>query len=255
LTHLSSCQPRRGYVLCGYARTGSSLLCDALQATGRLGHAQEYFNPPAINVGHGPSYPRDPRAQLAEIARRGTTDNGIYGVKIFCDQFDALRGFDWLGALPAPAFIHLERRDALGQALSAVRAAQTGRWNGTQPGFAEPHYDERAILAELARFAADRARWQMFFARNGIQPMWLVYEDIVDALPQTVCSIAALVGITDLPDPLPHLERLPVQRDALNDDWRARFIASQGSLARLDRVRSARRPRLPTRILTRLRRR
>ncbi len=227
---------RTGYIICGYARTGSTLLCRALRATGRLGYAQEYFNPRAIDVAEGERYPTDPTEQLAEITRRGMSPNGVYGVKIFADQFDALRGFDWVGALPQPVFIHLERRDALGQALSQVRATQTGQWNGEQEARHPSHYDAAAIHAELARTANYRARWQMFFARNGIAPLWLAYEDVVADLAGTVRHVATMVGVDDLPNPLPELTTLPPQADAISDAWRERFLREEGNLRTLDRL-------------------
>jgi trehalose 2-sulfotransferase len=224
---------RRGYILCGYARTGSTLLCKALQATGRLGYAQEYFNPVAIELAPGERYPADRLGQITEIARRGTSANGLYGLKMFADQFDALDGFDWIGALPDPLFIHLERQDALAQALSHVRATGSGQWSSAQPTGAIAQYDEAAILDELSRNATYRGRWQMFFARNGITPLWLTYEDVVADLPGTVRRVASLLDV-ELADPLPKLDVIDRQADSISDDWRARFIASQRDLTRLD---------------------
>jgi LPS sulfotransferase NodH len=230
-------------VLCGYARTGGSLLAEALKATGRLGDPQEYFNPDAIVVAPGESYPRDAPAQLAEIARRGVTPNGIYGLKLFCDQFDDLGGFDWASRLPDLHFVHLERRDILGQAISWVRAMQSVQWNSTQPQRGELRYDAAAIEAALGRFALHRARWAMFFARNAISPLNLVYEDMIAAMPQTVQAIGALVGIDDVPGAMPVPGQLEVQRDAISEEWRARFVAARRDLAMLDRPHLARRPR------------
>lgn len=239
--------------MCGYARTGSTLLCNALQATGRLGYAQEYFNAVALNTAGGAPYPTDPAAQLLEIARRGTSANGIYGVKMFADQFDALAGFDWIGALPNPAFVHLERRDALGQALSQVRAMQTGQWNSDQSATRKPRYDEAAILAELARVAGYRARWQMFFARNGIAPLWLTYEDVVTDPACAVRQVAALVGITDLAEPLSDPQTLTAQADGISTEWRARFITAQGDRSRLDTLPGKPAASITSHVIARLR--
>jgi trehalose 2-sulfotransferase len=224
----------RGYVICGYARTGSTLLAHALRSTDKLGNPQEYFNPLAISVAQGEKYPSDAASQFDEIARRGTTENGVYGLKVFCDQFDALQGFDWVGKLPSVAFIHLERRDTLGQAISWVRALHSGQWTAGQTQHTEPKYNEQAITDTLMRFAYDRARWQMFFARNGIEPLWLVYEDMVHVLPHTVTTIADLVGVQNVTYQPRERDVMRLQRDAINDDWRARYLASQRNMTRLD---------------------
>jgi trehalose 2-sulfotransferase len=224
----------RGYVICGYARTGSTLLASALQSTGKLGHPQEYFNPQAIALAEGEIYPTLAAAQCDEIARRGTTENGVYGLKVFCDQFDALQGFDWVSKLPNVKFIHLERRDALGQAISWVRALRSGQWTTNQPQHTEPNYNESAITEALTRFSYDRARWQMFFARNGIEPLWLVYEDMMHRLPETVAAVAKLVGVAGVEFTPQAITQLRPQRDALNDDWRDRYLAAQRDVTRLD---------------------
>jgi trehalose 2-sulfotransferase len=225
---------KRGYVICGYARTGSSLLAQALKATGCLGDPQEYFNPRAVKVATSEGYPDDASSQIAEIVKRGTSENGVYGLKIFCDQFDALRGFDWVSQLPKLHYVHLERRDTLGQAISWVRARQTVQWDSDQPLRGQMAYDERAIMEALARFSLHRARWTMFFARNGIEPLNLVYEDMVDSLPQAVQAIAAMVGIGGLPASSSGEKPLQIQRDDVSEEWRARFIGSRRDLSVLD---------------------
>jgi trehalose 2-sulfotransferase len=222
---------KRGYVICSYARTGSTLLCRALEATGVLGRPREYLNP---NEFSPEPYPTQPCLQIAEIARRATTDNGIYGLKVFCDQIDNLKGFNWVEALPQPSFIHLERRDALGQALSSVRSLQTNQWLSTHKVQRKPRYDEAAIAKQLARFAYDRGRWQMYFARNGIDPLWLVYEDVIGNLKDTICLIGERVGIALSDVDLTYMEQLSVQRDELTEEWRARYLNSRGDFSLLD---------------------
>ncbi|MEQ1725170.1 MAG: Stf0 family sulfotransferase [Sphingopyxis sp.] len=228
----------RGYVLCGAARTGSTLLSRALRDTGVLGYPQEYFNPRAIALAHGERYPKSRTGQIAEIFRRGQSDNGVYALKLFADQFDALRGFDWAVGLPNLHFVTLERRDLLGQAMSWVRASQSQQWDSDQQILRVPRYDEAAIGRALEKFARARARWQIYFARNAIAPLILVYEDMVDTLPETIRAIAALVGVSGLPDDLPHCSQMQVQRDAVSEEWRSRFVASKHDLAIFDRLKT-----------------
>ncbi|MEQ1687754.1 MAG: Stf0 family sulfotransferase [Sphingopyxis sp.] len=227
----------RGYVLCGTARTGSTLLSRALRDTGVLGYPQEYFNPRAIALAPGERYPKTRTAQVAEIFRRGQSDNGVYALKLFADQFDALAGFDWAGRLPNLHFVTLERRDLLGQAMSWVRASQSQQWDSDQQALRTPRYDEAAIERALEKFASERARWQLYFARNGRAPLALTYEDMAAALPETIRAIAALVGVSDLPDDLPHCSQMQVQRDDLSEEWRSRFMTTKRDLARFDRLR------------------
>jgi trehalose 2-sulfotransferase len=224
----------RGFALCSYARSGTNLLCRAMEATGKLGSAQEFFHPRAMQIPGGKPYPKSPTGQITQILSEGRTANGVYGVKIFCRDIDHLFAFDWVQALPKLQFVHLERRDILRQAISCVRANQTGQWHGGQPVNAAPHFDLRAISNELTRFARDRARWQLFFARNGISPLWLVYEDLEKDLSAAIRNIADLVGVPDLPDILPPGPKFTVQRDSLTEEWRERFFDEVRDFTLLD---------------------
>ena len=228
-------QQLRGYVICAEQRSGSSYLCQLLWSTGLLGRPADYFN----SVGrrrNQPDYPEDAEAQLGEILRQGRTENGVYGFKIFAFNFDRVAAARWAGRLPRLSFIHLNRRDLLGQAISSVRALQTGQYSANFEAGGTPSYDAGHILAELHRFARSEARWAAYFARCGIDPLRLCYEDI-EAEPQAgVDKVAALLGLEERP--LADLSRvaLRVQRDSLSREWRARFIAEMGDVSRLDDV-------------------
>jgi trehalose 2-sulfotransferase len=223
----------RGYAICTEPRSGSVFLCRLLRSTGVLGKPTEYFNADAVRgVRGGPvDYPPDPEAQLAEIPRLGSTPNGVYGLKIFSQQFDLVKSTRWAERLPSLAFIHLERRDLLGQALSHARAVQTQQWVSSHATNAEATYDRDLINNALALAAREQARWRYYFARNGIAALSLVYEDIVQAPQETVEAVGRLVGLTETPKvDLDQLGDLTIQRDALNDEWRARFLAEARDL-------------------------
>jgi trehalose 2-sulfotransferase len=227
----------RGFAICSYPRSGTNLLCRAMEATGKLGSAQEFFHPRAMQIAGGEAYPLDSSGQVAKILTDGRTANGIYGVKLFCDNFDQLYAFDWVGALPNLQFVHLERRDILRQAISCVRAKQTGQWHAGQAALAVPQYDHDAIQCELIRFARDRARWMLYFARNDITPLWLVYEDMVQDLSGSIRRIAATIGVDNLPHNLTTGPDFTLQRGALTEEWRHRYLSSARDCTFLEKFR------------------
>jgi len=222
----------RGYAICTEPRSGSVFLCRLLRSTGVLGQPGEYFNAGAIGGVLGPAdYPLDPEAQLAEIPRLGSTANGVYGLKIFGHQFDAVKSTRWAERLPSLGFVHLERRDLLGQALSHARAVQTQQWTSSSAAQAEAAYDRDLINNALVQAAREQARWRYYFARNGLAVLHLVYEDITRAPQETVEAVGRLVGLAETPKvDLDQLGELAIQRDALSDEWRARFLAETRDL-------------------------
>ena len=106
-------QPKRSYLVCATPRSGSTLLCKALEATGLAGHPEEFFeakresgapargsdylwDAPGVDLqellGDDPEPPApdyssldgidDYREHLRRTLERGTTENGVFGAKI-----------------------------------------------------------------------------------------------------------------------------------------------------------------------------
>ena len=138
--------------------------------------------------------------------------------------------------LPNLKFIWLQRRDILGQALSAARGIQTGQFRSTVPANAPPTYDGNLIKDRLVATVKDQARWSLFFARTGIAPLTIYYEDVAEDPQATVDRIAGLIGLKQRGIIRPDLIKLGVQRDAMTEEWRARFLREEGGRDVVDRL-------------------
>lgn len=230
---LGQCAPR-GYAICTAPRSGSNWLGQLLQSTGVLGTPLEYFNGPARRILDDPTYPDDPNRQVERILTMGRTPNGVYALKIFANQFRAIESHIRLTrALPNLQFVFLRRRDVLGQAISWSRALQTNQYRSTQPVSGPATYDRGAIAERLRVIVEEYALWQSYFARNGLSPIEVSYED----LPQTaqiVCrKLAKLLGVKGKVVIQPKLIDLVIQRDDLSEQWRRRFVEEEGNPDRL----------------------
>lgn len=216
----------RGYALCTTPRSGSNWLGQLLAGTGRLGRPFEAFNGPGRRLLIDPAYPLDPVEQIRRVLADGSTPNGVYALKVFPNHLDeAARHVRWTASLPDLRFAHLSRRDVLGQALSWHRAEQTLQFRATFAPRGEARYDGPRIRALLNAIVAQQARWELFFARNAVQPLRLVYEEILRE-PQAACNaVAGLVGVAPPVHFDPAAVDLRVQRDALTEEWRERFHA------------------------------
>jgi LPS sulfotransferase NodH len=222
-----------GYALCTTPRAGSNFLGQILQSTGVLGRPLEYLNGPARRRLGWENYPDDPAAQLRIVLGEGATGNGCYGLKIFPSQADRAPG--WAEALPGLSFVHLRRRDLLGQAISWARAEQTGQYRSTSRARAEPVYDAARIQARLADIVREEARWSLFFARTARRPVRLVYEKVTADPQKAADAVARAVRLDPAPCHLAGVD-LHIQRDALNEDWRARFLAERSATLDVDSI-------------------
>lgn len=224
----------RGYAICTEQRSGSSYLCQILASTGVLGRPLEYFNGVGM-AAFQPDYPQAGEDQLGEIVRQGATANGVYALKMFSEDFDRRAPRDWARRLPNLHFVHLTRRDLLGQAISATRLAQTNQYFSGASADGEAFYDSRRIAREIRRLAWGQARWSAFFARCGLAPLHLDYEDIVLQPQEAAGKVARLVGLEDPARvDLQQVQTRP-QRDAVSDEWRRRFVGEAGDPIFLDK--------------------
>ena len=227
----------RGYAICTTGRTGSNWLCALLSSTGLLGHPREYFNCAARRQFDDPDYPAEPAGQIRRILSMGATPNGIYGLKVFPPQLEAVTPTcPWTELLPNLRFIWLQRQDLLGQAISAARASQTGQFRSSVPASGVTRYDGDLIRHLLATAIREQARWAFFFARTGIAPLPLHYEEVVSDPQGSVDRIASLIGWRE-PAPIrPEPIEFRVQRDAVTEDWRARFLRENADRDTVDRL-------------------
>jgi len=228
---------RRGYAICTVPRSGSNWVCRLLASTGVLGKPLEYFFGHGLRLFTDPAYPDDPTEQLTRVLTAGATANGVYGVKVFPWQLDLVSPHvRWTDALPNLRFVHLARRDLLGQAMSVHRAEQTQQWRSTLPAQGEAAYDGDAILSHLRRLVREQGRWASYFARTGIEPVRLIYEELVDRPQAAVDAVAELMHV-EAPT-VGDADRLgmAIQRDSVTEEWRARFRAEHGDGNAVDAI-------------------
>jgi LPS sulfotransferase NodH len=211
---------QRGYVICFTERSGSTMLCEYLSATGALGMPREYLHGSGIG---GLAF--DPKRQLRAVLAQGLTANGVYGLKVSPGQMDNFP-LPWPRLLPNLSFVHISRRDLLGQALSAARAEQSQQWRSTMKEMRRSVvYDAALIKHKLTRIVRDEARWQLYFAINEISPLRLVYEEFCSDPLVAVRQVAELVSLREVPSVDRSKITLRMQRDEETEQWRSRFVA------------------------------
>lgn len=132
-------------------------------------------------------------------------------------------------------FLRLSRSDRLAQAISRVKAEQSGLWHrnadGSEYERLSPHrrpvYDRAAIAGAITEAAAQETGWDNWFARENPPALRLDYDRLA-ADPRAVLSgILAALGLD--PGAAEGVD-IPTARlaDATNRDWAARFRRETG---------------------------
>ncbi len=182
-------------------------------------------------------------AYVAAVRRAGEAGTGCFGMRIMWTDVPGVlerlislqgdeRSSDEPGALRRAfgisRYIHLGRRDRVAEAVSLVIADQSGLWHLNADGserersapHREPEYDEAAIAEEYAMLEAEAAGWAGWFARHGIEPLRLEYEELAaDAIGQ----LARVGAFLDVPIPEGMSVGTARMASERNADWAARF--------------------------------
>lgn len=208
------------YAICTTSRSGSHLLGHLLYATSAMGYPLEYLHPD-----HAERWAERAggRPVLDFVKERRTSPNGCFGIKLMYSHLPRLLSqenprYEILNY----RFIHLVREDLVAQAVSQVRATQTGSWISEMEELAEPVYDWSLIRAQVDRIAHQNSAWDAFFEGLGLDRLTLRYEDVVENPVAAVKAIADHVEI-DLP-PEPGDGFVPAAQSSGRDNWKQRFI-------------------------------
>ena len=222
-------EPTVTYMICSQPRSGSSLLCEVLANTLHAGMPAEYLRPDRMAMLKRRWDVETLDDYLRALVERKTSPNGVFGLKAHWGQYARTFGEgDWSGnwsnLFPGFRFIHVRREDHLRQAISLVRALQTGSWSTvTGPENAPAVFDREDIARKIARVESEEAGWEQLFERNGIAPHRISYEELADSPERTARGVLEFLGV-ELPagfrfDP-PLMER---QADELSEQWVARY--------------------------------
>lgn len=208
--------PTRRYAVLSTPRSGSTLLCRALEATGQLGVPHEYLNPNAIAAAARAGYDTlgGPWALLAQIEPRRTSAEGWFGIKTHFRQFEQHFG----PAADAEAAAFVDRQDRLiltcrgnhvAQAVSYYAARVSGRWTSEHDQFfsddAHPPLalDMPALLDCLQEVEEGEKAWRRVISRSGASVLEIRYEDLLTNYPAQVARALDWLGLSAAVPPQP----------------------------------------------------
>ena len=200
--------PDRSYLLATVPRSGSTYVSHLLWRTGCLGAPLEYLNfEPTGPYGHANASPGEQRRLWEAALRRRTSPNGVFGLKGFPPQFEALakENSDLLARVmrqivpsrTASRVILLRRRDRTAHAISYARAILSGIWRHEQEGDQryEPAYSSVAVERAERLIEVQEAAWQAMIADLKLAPLVLYYEDILAEPRAAIAAVAKFIGV------------------------------------------------------------
>lgn len=242
----------KSYVICTSPRSGSTLLCKLLAATGIAGNPASYFHNPSISdwlnqFDLTPEASTPARSILDSIFKaaiiEGSLDTGMFGLRLQQPSFDFFslklavlypgHSSDtqrFRAAFGETLFIHLTRRDKVEQAVSYVKAEQTGLWHMAPDGTElerqsppqTPTYNEDLIRERVGELTAYDRMWESWFAAENTDPLCITYETLSADPIKMLSRVLDHLGLDSqsIIDVKPDVAKLA---DKTNQDWVARF--------------------------------
>ena len=236
-------KPNLSYTIWFAQRTGSSLLCKTLEATGIAGKPSEWL---AHNPNLLEEYHQTIHAELQEhLWDIGSTSNGVFGLKHSCYEphlsqiIEVFRKFPncppqeknrtkiWELAFPNHRHIFMTRRNKVRLAVSWWKAIQTQEWHRTH-GESQKYFDLSdaysfdAINHLYMECSMREAGTQEFFAEGNIIPLTIVYEDLIRDYEHTIITLLDYLELdsTTIRISPPYFAQLA---DEISEEWVQRF--------------------------------
>ena len=201
-------------------RTGSTLLCKALESTGIAGIPGEYFTFINADTLCGEHQVGNYKDLKTTIWKKGTSLNGVFGIKHdlrsniyqqIIRELCELRGIEkepdnhqelWEDLFPNCKHIYLTRRNKVRQAVSWWKAIHDKVWhiekgqthrNGAD--FYREKYDFNALMHLYKEATLKECNIQEHFQRYDIIPFTVIYEDFIRDYEATIRKIIEYLEI------------------------------------------------------------
>jgi Uncharacterized protein conserved in bacteria len=233
-------EPKLSYTIWFTQRTGSTLLCQALEATGRAGKPNEWLHHWLED--HRLEDPADLQQHLWES---GSTSNSVFGLKhsfyephfgelieLFrefptCPQAEANRVRIWDHTFPNHKHIFMTRRNKVRLAVSWWKAIKAQQWHRVAGAPAHSFdlsdgYDFEAIHHLYDECSMREAGIQEFFSEGNVVPLTLVYEDFIQEYEKTLRTVLDFLELDTINLEIPAPDLMPTADDR-SEEWVQRF--------------------------------
>jgi LPS sulfotransferase NodH len=233
-------KPRLSYTIWFTQRTGSTLLCQALEATQVAGIPNEWLY--VWWKDQRWDHPADLQLRLWE---HGCTSNSVFGVKHsfhepnFTQLIEMFRQFPgcppkepnrlnvWEHAFPNHKHIFMTRRNKVRLAVSWWKAIKSQEWHrrsGASPKSVDltDAYSFDAIQHLFDECSMREAGIQEFFSEGNIVPLTIVYEDFVLEYEKTVRKVLEFLELDTMSISIPSPTLVPTA-DHVSEEWVQRF--------------------------------
>jgi trehalose 2-sulfotransferase len=199
---------QKSYAIVTTPRSGSTYLCDLLKSTAIAGHPSEHLRLATQELSRYCNF--NYLKLLDNLQEYRTTKNNVFGTKLISHFLFELRQTkpDFKVFVQSiEQFILLIRKDKVAQAVSLVLAQKTEVWHlhseATKTSYqsqlesiAIDHNLLKEVAAKVAFIEQQEAQLKKILADHKVEPLLVVYEDILEDAPTQINRILDFLNIT-----------------------------------------------------------
>jgi trehalose 2-sulfotransferase len=201
-------KPQKSYAILTTPRSGSTYLCDLLKSTLIAGHPSEHLRLATQELARYCNF--NYLKLLDNLLAFRTTKNSVFGTKLISHFLFELRQTkpDFKVFFESiDQFILLIRKDKVAQAVSLVLAQKTEVWHlhsevtkasyqSQLKSIAINHNLLKEVEAKVLFIEQQEAQLKKILAVHQIQPLLVVYEDLLEDAPTQINRILDYLNIT-----------------------------------------------------------
>lgn len=162
----------------------------------------------------------DNEAYIKALLEKRTSKNGWIGINLHSHHIKTFEAFKAFFSKDVQFhYVHLVRKDILGQAISYEIAEQTDQWTNFFNSTAAPVYSFSSISAKVKSINDGNFYIKSYIANNKIACLEFSYEDLSN---DPVSVLAQLFPDFSVLNKYSPIEK---QANQINSDWRVRFQA------------------------------
>lgn len=219
--------PLKQLMVAALPRSGSTALCLDLWRTGLLGAPLEYTNLKWLQEDRRWRKLLRREAQFwKELQRLRTGQNGVFSYKFFVMQYVEILSNTpkLLSSITPTHVVYFTRKDKLAQAISYSKAIRSSAWFANAPTQEPCEYDETHIQQCLDLISRQEQSWEHVFDITNTSPLRVEYEQFMSEPRSVVDAIVQYVVPGSVMSKRLHIPKIRIQRDAVSEDWRQRFL-------------------------------
>ena len=248
--------PFSSCIIAATPRSGSTLLCDLLTETGIAGRPHSYYRSQDV-ARRAQEWGVAPPAQIGQAAferayrdavvREGKAETAVFSLRLMWPTVAELvarlsliqpDGLDDAArlrlAFGEPLYVHLSRQDKVLQAVSLLKAEQSGLWHlgadGTpreqSPTVGPLAYDAARISDLVQELEQEDAAWAAWFKRHDIIPLALTYEELAMSHQSALGQVLSALGLSSTAAAFAGAKTAKLE-DEISAEWASKFRADK----------------------------